>query len=1723
MRTYLFVFVFCLAGTLFGQAPASWTVNPNNFSYDMSVTALLNIGGRVSSDGNDKVAAFIDGQVVGVGSPSVNVPSTGQVVVFLTVYSNTASGKTVTFKLYDNVNNTVLDAINSLAFVNNDQVGSNTDPYTIADNFVPTDISLSSSSVSENSGIGITVGNLSTTDQNNTTGFTYTLVVGTGDTDNSFFSINGNQLLTAKDLNYEEDQAKSIRIKTADPSGATYEKFFEISIINENDAPTDITLSNNVLNENNATFAVVGTLTTEDEDAAETFAYSLSGADAASFEVNSEAKLLLKTAADFETKSSYSVTIQVSDQGGSGLTFQKSFTVNINDVNEKPTNISLSATAVNEDESLGYQVATISTTDVDAGDTHQYTFDNGSLDNGTFLIENDKLKLSGTLNYEAKNIHFITLKVTDAGNNTFSKQFEITVNDANETPSDVQLSNYTIAENASTGTLVGVFSTTDVDAGDQFTYELVSGVGSTNNSSFQISGSNLKSNEVFDFETKSSYSIRVKVTDLGSNTFEKVLTVTVTDANDAPTDIILSKDNLYENNLIGDVVATLSSKDQDVSDTYSYAITGSDHDSYFGVNGNQLIMKKVVDFETTSLLDFTVTVTDKGGFGLSFSKKLSMVVNNKNENPTDITLSNNVISENSALNTEIGTFSTTDPDNPMGDTHTYTFTDGSVNNGKFLISGNSLQVAGSIDYETTQIIYVVIVAKDAGLLTYQKQFAINITDVNETPNDIAISSQNVFEDAATGTFVGTLTVNDVDTPDTFTFSLVSGEGSSDNALFEINDDQLLSKGTYDYESDKLLNIRIQAKDGSGNTLSKAFIINVLDANDAPTGINLSKDNVYENNEIDQVFGTLSSVDQDATDTYSYQLTGSDDDAYFKISGNQLLMAKVVDYEAHTSLTFTVKSTDKGGAGYSFSKSFTITVNNVNEAPYNITLSNSTVNENSTTGSTIGTFSVTDDDLAFGDSHTLTFDNGNATSGSFLLDGMTLKVAGVLNFEVEPIKFIKIVATDKANNTYSKQFQINVIDVNEKPGDIYLDISSLDENSAANTIVSQIYTTDVDASDSFEYSLVAGVGDKDNASFAIDGDDLVALSAFDYETKSEYSIRLQVKDAGGNIFSKSLKILVNDVNDAPTNITLSSSKVIENNAPTYVIGTLTTSDVDQNEEFQYTLSGGADMSAFDIANVNELILLGSSNYELKNSYEVQIKSTDKKGNGLSFTKSFTIQILDANDSPTDIQLSNAVIAENSAANTEIGKFTVTDEDLSAGDKFIYSFANGEFSDNTFYFDGDLLKVSGALDFEKKPIYFITAKVTDSGNKSFEKQFKITISDVNEKPTDIYLSNNSIFENESIGTLIGLLTEEDEDGNDTFSYSLVAGNGDSDNSKFSISGSSLVSAVSFDFETKNTYSVRIAVTDAAGNVFSKSFVIQIKDVNEPPTGLSIDNVEILENEGPTLIGTFTTDDIDVGDSFTYEITGNDAVQLKKLFGIEDNQLFSKVPFDAEGQAQYSVPVTVTDNAGGQFTQQFVILVISVNEAPEISDFSFTIEENTAYGTAVGSLVGSDVDFNDELSYDFAIDDPFYDFNSAAFGIDSSTGLVFVNVSDSLNYEEWKERIYTVRVTDKDGLSATAMLRIVLTDVVEVGVLPVNEVITPNGDGFNDVFEIRNIDLYQNFTLIIYNANGLEVYRKANYTNEWNGVSNSGKNLDAGAYYFKFTNGDFLYKGTVTIIRN
>ncbi len=116
----------------------------------------------------------------------------------------------------------------------------------------------------------------------------------------------------------------------------------------------------------------------------------------------------------------------------------------------------------------------------------------------------------------------------------------------------------------------------------------------------------------------------------------------------------------------------------------------------------------------------------------------------------------------------------------------------------------------------------------------------------------------------------------------------------------------------------------------------------------------------------------------------------------------------------------------------------------------------------------------------------------------------------------------------------------------------------------------------------------------------------------------------------------------------------------------------------------------------------------------------------------------------------------------------------------------------------------------------------------------------------------------------------------------------------------------------------------------------------------------------------------------------------------------------------------------------------------------------------------------------------------------------------------------RRYQVEVENMDGCKDTASVLVEVRESVDQIVFIPN-VLTPNGDGYNDTWFIKNVELFPRNSVQIINRWGDVVYQNRNYRNNWDGEYGGGP-LPAGTYYYILDLGDDwgLFKGDVTILR-
>ena len=1503
------------------------------------------------------------------------------------------------------------------------------------------------------------------------------------------------QLRTNVSLDYETKSTYSVTITVSD---GEYSNSIEVTInitdIDETVEVKDLNDTNNApiftegdsttraIAENTGSGVDIGNSVSATDADKDTLTYSLSGTNASSFSIESTTGQLRTMASlDYETKTSYTVTITVSD--GNEGTDSITVTINIVDVveiiNSAPlfTEGDSTSRTIAENSGSGVDIGSaISATDVDQDDILTYGL--SGTDATTFSIDSSsgQLRTSASLDYETKSSYIVTITVSDGQGGSDTITVTINITDIDETTNsppvftDGNDTSRTIAENTGSGVDIGIaVSATDTN-NDTLTYSL----DGTDAATFSVDSSSgqLRTKTSLDYETKSSYTVTITVSDGQGGSDTITVTINITDVDETPanndpvfTEGTSTSRTVAENTESNvDIGSAISATDVD-DDTLTYSLIGTDSSSFSIENSSgQLRTNAALDYETKTIYEVTVSVSD--GQGGNASITVTINIGNINEAPTftDGTSTTRTIAENAGTNINIGSaVSASDED---GDTLTYTLDGTDADSFSIEPATGQLKTKVALDFETKST-YSVIVNVTDGSLTDSISVTITVRDLDETPSNIAPvftegeeATRIIPENTAPDNEIGSaITATDEDSE-----NLVYLLSGTDASSFSIDTDtgQLITSAALNYEEKTSYEVTVTVSDG---TLEDEITvtINVTNVNEAPVfndGENTSRF-VDENTATGTPFGrVVEATDPDADDTLTYSLEGTDADSFDIVGTTGKLQTKeALDYETKDEYTVTVIVTDSGDATATITVTIRIRDVNENRAPvFDDTDNTREIPENTGQGVNIGD-PVEADDPDTDD--TLEYTLSGTDGGSFSIDSTSgqLRTHVALDYEDKDMYTVIVSVSDGNGGTDEITITINVTDVDENRAPVFDDTDNTRE-IAENTgqgvnIGDPVEATDPDTGDTLEYTLSG----TNATSFSIDSTSgqLRTKDALDYEEKDMYTVTVSVTDGNGGTDEITITINVTDVqeNRAPTfNNATTTREVAENTGSGLDIGDpVEATDPDTNDTLKYSL-GGINARAFSIDSTSgQLRTNVPLDYETKSSYSLTVTATDTSDETAQIT--VNISVTDVNEAPSFTESSPASrsVPENTSSGMNIGSaFDASDPD--SGDSLTYGIGGTDAASFSIDSSTGQLKTKDALDHETKDAYEVTVFVSDDDNLSASITVNISVTDVNEAPlfTESSPASRSIAEETSAGMNIGdPVAATDPDG-DSLTYSLSGTNSDA----FSIVDSSgqLQTKDALDYETKNTYTVIVTATDDSGETNNSATItvnITVTDVTEnraPEFSLSSTSFRISDIESVSAgdnIGTaFTATDPD-NDTLTYSLDATDADA--SLFDIvsSSGQLQATTSLINDSRSTYSITIIANDNNGGTDSIDVTVYVTRVsqqvtNNAPEFEDGTSTtryIAENTASGVNIGDPISAtDDDTGDTLTYSLS------GTNATSFSIVSTTGQL--QTSAALDYETKTSYEVTVTVRDDSGASNNTD-----TITVTINVTDVDESITPLSD--------------------------------------------------------------------------
>ncbi|MYJ93754.1 MAG: hypothetical protein F4038_12005, partial [Chloroflexi bacterium] len=649
--------------------------------------------------------------------------------------------------------------------------------------------------------------------------------------------------------------------------------------------PTSISVA-----ENTASGVNIGSpFTATDPDTGDTLTYWLTGTDASSFSiVSTNGQIQTSAALNFESKSSYSVTVNVRDsKDASGNTDTvaddtHSLTISVSNVNEPPSIGGLTTSQLNEGTSTSHVINTYIAPDPE---DDSLTWSLAGTDAGDFTINSSTgaLRFSAVPDYEDPadhnddNTYELIVQVTDGKNaqggtdNTVDDTHEVTitvinVNEAPEiTTTGTAFTSISTPEGTLTTEALAVYMADDPEAGgDVLTWTL----GGDDAARFTIIGNvageaRLRFQAILDFESplddgmSNVYNVTVRVRDSKINTVGSTngdpdsavddsinVVVTVTNVDEPGTVTITGMESGGEllTASVTDIDGTVSSA------SWSWHRQGSTPGSFSGIPGATSNTYTTVAADVGKKLKAIVLYTDPQGSGKSANAETGTIGASNVEPEFSSMTASRSVAENSGSGVNVGAMVSA----TGGDSDPLHYTLSGTDASSFTIVANSGQIQttnASYNYESKSSYTVTVNVSDSkdaagnddsNSVDDSITVTINLEDVNEQPTiTTSAMTASVAENTPATTGIITFEASDPDAGTTYSWSV---EPADDGGKFDISSSGVLTFQTSpNYEMptdagmDNVYDVTVKVTDNGTPAMSDThqFAVTVTNVNEAP--------------------------------------------------------------------------------------------------------------------------------------------------------------------------------------------------------------------------------------------------------------------------------------------------------------------------------------------------------------------------------------------------------------------------------------------------------------------------------------------------------------------------------------------------------------------------------------------------------------------------------------------------------------------------------------------------------------------------------------------------------------------------------------------------------------------------------------------------------------------------------------------------------------------------
>ncbi|KAH9519408.1 hypothetical protein Btru_075465 [Bulinus truncatus] len=1242
-------------------------------------------------------------------------------------------------------------------------------------------------------------------------------------------------------------------------------------------------------------------------------------------------KLQLSDKLDYETKTSYQITIIIkSYPSGSwlgGTNFKIAVLDVVNEDNLPNITVYSGDVSLREDSRIGTIVPFNYTVQNLAGRVATYIL---STPSPIFSIDpqNGEIRLNSTIDADQLTLSLVyktVLLVNTSDARSSSVTFTLTILDINDNPPVcdhvVQYSHVT--ENVTAPLNVDNLNCSDNDR-DPINRNLSYSIIQDNASLFSVNSSgSITTIDVIDYEQIQKAILWIKVRDGGSNV-ELSTTVTVivyvTPINDnrpsfstwqpaIPTDRTYT---LPENSSAGTILFTVraTDDDRDVGGDVTYSISATNAsasiqnvfiiDPYYGTVS---LFGKVDADAGITLYSITAQASD-GTYNVT--QDVLIQITDVNDNvPKFVGLPHNVTwpEQSCVANFVIVNLTANDADvstaNLTMEVKEIAFGSGNLNDWEVLSSSPTtaqlrLKRAIDLDKGDTNTFLLKLTVRDGGSpeLTGTASLILYILPDNEFQPEIISSPDNLTipENFTIGTVVGTLISRDNDTGAEGQLVYNITDGNNGNAFKIDSDGKLMIVGKLDTEVLNKYNLTIKVRDSGidQKTTTSVIHITVSDVNEfMPDCPLLNFVSLPENSSINTSVFLFNCTDRDG-DLLTYTVQQPENETFSYSSTKQgLILIKLVDYDSPVQ-QYLVKIDVSDGI-FTTVVNIRIQLTHVNEDQPKF-LSNVTLNITENTQPTNPVLKYTANDTDYSPDNIVKYVliTDLNISSLFSIDPIAGEISLLkdLDYDSLPVnhKFyiLQVVAEDGGGLQGTGTVTVNVLNVNDNAPKCSHVIFTANVNETQNgngpfVLIPSLGCTDVEDGTSLNYTLSQSPG----SHFTIQNQAIQLINnTLDYETATSHTLSVTVSDNGTPSLNITVVIYITvlNMNDGPPVFpAIAPVHILETANIGAVVVVVNATDPDGSDPVfgdpQYTIISGDPTNRFTIGLVSgELALKRMLDYEMEKAYTLVIQAKER-GDFYSSTTNVTILVDDVNDELPfcDPNFIFSSVAENETANYLIATLNCSDKD--AGTNLTYTVDDVN-STKLFQMTGVNLSLKSALDFETATSHVFRINVSD-GNHTVQIDVFINVRSIDEYPpvflNDHYLVNVS--EDVNISTVVLTVHANDSDspldGNGIVKYMLSA------SPEFIIdpeTGEILVTKY-LDREKTPHYKLTVFAHDAS-YVANATVEVSVTDVNDnPPVFTSSTYSQKISETSPANTSLITVTATDKDDPLT---NGNGIVQ-------------------------------------------------------------------------------------------------------------------------------------------------------------------------------------------------------------------------------------------------------